>query len=73
MSPPPLRPKPDPTKPDAPPKPVKSRFDQCVEIIAESKAGDYMAAIAAGLKAFREARRLRDGKEVSKEPEERDI
>lgn len=52
---------------------MRSRLDQCLEIIAESKAGDYLAAIAAGFKAFREARRVREGKEMPREPEDREI
>ncbi len=64
-SPPPLKPEPEPTEP----KPHTPRIDinQIVEALAESSAGDYLTAIATGLKAFRDARRKR------REPEEREI
>ncbi len=63
MPPPPLRPESDPA-PKSGKTPLRNRLDQCLEILAESKAGDYFQAFAAGFKAFREARRRREGRDA---------
>ncbi len=72
MPPPPLRPEKD-SPPKAKPRNWGGKLHQLMELAAESGVSDVFTGIAAGVKAYREARRLRNGQEIHREPEDREI